>query len=71
VDNLAPKMRQKVLRGKGDESSDDDDVSEGDEIQGSASWGKKKKTYWEGDTGDLEIGQDVADADDEEAAVKV
>ena len=33
-------------------------------------WGKKK-TYWSGDTADLEIGQDVQDAEDEEEAAEV
>lgn len=31
-------------------------------------WGKKKKNYYAGDTADLEIGQDIEDAIDEEAA---
>lgn len=33
-------------------------------------WGKKK-AYWSGDTADLEIGQDVQDAEDEEEAAEV
>ena len=33
-------------------------------------WGKKK-AYWSGDTADLEIGQDVQDAEDEEDAAEV
>ena len=36
-----------------------------------ASWGKKKKNYWEGDTADLEIGQEFEDAQDEEEEAKV
>jgi U3 small nucleolar RNA-associated protein 3 len=43
-------------------SSDEDDASE--EIN--ESWGKKKSQYWSGDTADLEIGQDIEDAEDEE-----
>jgi hypothetical protein len=33
-------------------------------------WGKRSE-YWTGDTADLEIGQDFADAEDEERAAKV
>lgn len=73
VNNLDPKMKQRVLRKKGEESdeeeqdSNEDDDSDDDQQE---SWGKKKKTYWEGDTGDLEIGQDFEDAEDEEAAAQ-
>ena len=46
--------------------SDDDDEEEEQE----EGWGKKK-AYWSGDTADLEIGQDVQDAEDEEEAAEV
>ena len=73
VNNLDPKMRQAVMRKAGRKgAADGDDSGSDDDIGGVAnkeeSWGKKKKTYWEGDTGDLEIGQDFEDAEDEEAA---
>ena len=46
-------------------SSDDEEENEQEE-----GWGKKK-AYWSGDTADLEIGQDVQDAEDEEEAAEV
>ena len=46
-------------------SDEDDDEEEQEE-----GWGKKK-AYWSGDTADLEIGQDVQDAEDEEEAAEV
>jgi hypothetical protein len=60
-------MRQKI-RGTGapDDDSDDDDDDDG---EGDDSWGKKK-TYYTGDTADLEIGQEFQDAEDEEEAAK-
>ena len=48
--------------GGSDDSDESDDAGEDD------NWGRKKKQYWQGDTADLEIGQDIADAEDEEAA---
>jgi len=56
-----------------DFSSDDDDL---DDIREQANkvnvmnWGKKKKDYYHGDTADLEIGQEVEDAELEEKAGK-
>lgn len=44
-----------------------DEESEEEKEEG---WGKKK-AYWSGDTADLEIGQDVQDAEDEEEAAEV
>jgi hypothetical protein len=69
-------MRRRVLQKKGAQDEDDDsdlagrsdDDEEGDEREDG--WGKKKKVYWDGDTADLEIGQDIQDAEDEEEAAK-
>jgi hypothetical protein len=47
------------------DESDEESVEEKEE-----GWGKKK-AYWSGDTADLEIGQDVQDAEDEEEAAEV
>lgn len=47
--------------------SDSDEEEEEEQEEG---WGKKK-AYWSGDTADLEIGQDVQDAEDEEEAAEV
>lgn len=71
VDNLPAKLRQKVLMG-GSSADDDDDLIDDDEEEEENydRWGKKK-TYWTGDTADLEIGQDVQDAEDEEKAAMV
>ena len=71
VDNLPAKLRQKVLMG-GSSAEDDDDLIDDDEEEEDNydRWGKKK-TYWTGDTADLEIGQDVQDAEDEEKAAMV
>ena len=48
-------------------SANSDEESEEEKTEG---WGKKK-AYWSGDTADLEIGQDVQDAEDEEEAAEV
>jgi hypothetical protein len=62
---------RKGSRAKDDDDDDDDDDDEdSDEDDKPEKWGKKK-TYWTGDTADLEIGQDVEDAEDEERAAKV
>mmetsp|Transcript_23971 Transcript_23971/g.40772 ORF Transcript_23971/g.40772 Transcript_23971/m.40772 type:complete len:739 (+) Transcript_23971:75-2291(+) len=70
VDKLPAHLRQKVIMKKGeggdDSDSDDSEDEEGDETSG---WGKKKN-FWSADTADLEIGQDVQDAEDEEEAAK-
>jgi U3 small nucleolar RNA-associated protein 3 len=49
-------------------SSDDDDEEE--EMEDVRDWGKKKASYYNGDTADLEIGQDEEDAYLEEEAAK-
>jgi hypothetical protein len=80
VNNLPANLRQQVLKkeaaarrrkaGEAVEESDEGDSDaedSGDEEEG---WGRKKKTYWEGDTADLEIGQDMDDAIEEEAAAQ-
>ncbi len=77
ADNLPASLRQKVLLGKtnfdsdddgdGSGSSGDDDNDDDAGVKGVTSWGKKK-SYYTGDTADLEIGQDVQDAIDEEEA---
>jgi hypothetical protein len=74
VDNLPANLRQKVLLGQTDFQSDDED-SDGDDDEedggkqgfSGISWGKKK-SYYTGDTADLEIGQEMEDAIDEEEA---
>lgn len=68
LQNLPPSLRQKALMGGAqDESSEDEEELEEETEKG---WGSKK-AYWSADTTDLEIGQDVQDAEDEEAAAKV
>jgi U3 small nucleolar RNA-associated protein 3 len=49
-------------------SSDDDDEEE--DMEDVRDWGKKKAAYYNGDTADLEIGQDEEDAYLEEEAAK-
>lgn len=49
-------------------SSDDDDEEE--DMEDVRDWGKKKASYYNGDTADLEIGQDEEDAYLEEEAAK-
>ena len=68
VNALPAKMRQKVLSKEAYESSDDEEAGEGEETSG---WGKKKAAYYSADTTDLEIGQDIEDAKDEEEAAMV
>ena len=54
-----------------DESADDDDDDESNADDGLAlQWGRSKKRMYGGDVADLEIGQDVQDAYDEETAVQ-
>lgn len=67
IDQLPAELRQRALYG-GVGQEDDDEEQEEDEDDDR--WGKKK-TYWSGDTADLEIGQDIEDAEDEETAAKV
>ena len=75
LDNLDPQLRQKVIMGRGGEESESEEEEEDEEdavdgLRESSGWGKKSN-YWSGDTADLEIGQDVEDAEDEEEAAKV
>jgi U3 small nucleolar RNA-associated protein 3 len=51
-------------------SSDDDDDDDQMEEEGVTDWGRKKSSYFGGDTADLEIGQDEEDAYLEEEAAK-
>lgn len=71
VDNLPADLRQRVRMGKteDDDEDEEDDMEEGDDSLSHtlSGWGKKSN-YYSGDTADLEIGQDQADAEDEEAA---
>lgn len=54
------------------DSNESDSASESETEEADAGdWGKKKNTYWSGDTADLEIGQEIQDAEDEEAAAMV
>ncbi len=51
--------------------ADGDSMSEeSEDDEQNSSWGNKKSVYWSGDTADLEIGQDVKDAEDEEVAAQ-
>jgi hypothetical protein len=51
--------------------NDEDDEEENDNMGNTAfDWGKRKAAYYQGDTADLEIGQDVDDAFLEEEAAK-
>lgn len=77
MDNLPTKLRQQIRKkaendkrrkaGMEVESEEDSEEEESEQEEG---WGKKKKTYWQGDTADLEIGQEMDDAIEEEEAVK-
>jgi hypothetical protein len=64
VDNLDPKIRQRIMLGDAADSSSDDEEDSDDDAN---NWGRKKN-YYNGDTADLEIGQNVQDAEDEEVA---
>lgn len=72
MDKLPAHLRQKVVMQKGEGDGSDSDESESDEDAGdeTSGWGKKKN-FWSADTADLEIGQDVQDAEDEEEAAMV
>lgn len=52
------------------DSDDDDDDDEEWPMEDVRDWGKRKATYYSGDTADLEIGQDEEDAYLEEEAAK-
>jgi U3 small nucleolar RNA-associated protein 3 len=68
LDNLPPEARHKILNGRkleGEDGSDDEDDDDDE-----SGWGRKKSSYWSADTADLEIGQDIQDAEDEEVAAK-
>ena len=78
AEQLPDDIKRKVLGRKklksGNRISDDEeeeDDDEDDEDGAAASWGRKKQTYWSGDTADLEIGQEMEDAEEEEAAAQV
>ena len=72
LENLPLEARNKILSGKKITQEDySDDIGEdGDSEDEDEGWGRKKSNYYSGDTADLEIGQDVQDAEDEEEAVK-
>jgi signal recognition particle GTPase len=64
-------MKRNILLGKKVDTSDllnkdDEDEEDEDDLK---KWGKKK-TYWTGDTADLEIGQEMEDAEAEEEAAR-
>lgn len=61
-------MKQRILRGDAGDAEDSMSEGDGSDSEEEEGWGKKKKAYWSGDTADLEIGQDVQDAEDEEEA---
>jgi U3 small nucleolar RNA-associated protein 3 len=67
VDNLPLAMRTKIrsktpiVESEEEEEEEDEDAAQ--------RWGKKKE-YWTRDTADLEIGQEFADAEDEEEAAQ-
>eukprot|EP00977_Amphora_coffeiformis_P011017 scaffold2632_cov158-Amphora_coffeaeformis.AAC.9 len=77
-DNV-PKRKQSSPHSKNDEegsedeeglSSDDDDDDEAAPLKNVRDWGKQKTDYYNGDTADLEIGQEEDDALVEEEAAK-
>jgi hypothetical protein len=61
-------MKRNILLGKKVDTSDllNKDEEDEDDLK---KWGKKK-TYWTGDTADLEIGQEMEDAEAEEEAAR-
>lgn len=69
VDKLPAHLRQKVImkNNKDDDNDSEDDESEEEVADETSGWGKRKN-FWSGDTADLEIGQDIEDAEDEEDA---
>ena len=69
VNKLPSQMKRKVLSGNNDVSDDEEDGNDANKRK-DESWGKKKSVYYTGDTADLEIGQDMADAEEEEEAAK-
>ncbi len=70
VHNLPSDLKRGILNKKQTIEDDEDDDDEDDEDDPkSKKWGKKK-TYWTGDTADLEIGQEIEDAYAEEEAAK-
>ena len=79
VSNLPAHLRQQVLkkeaaakrRRAGEDVPESEEEDEEDSEEEEEGWGRKKKTYWEGDTADLEIGQEMEDAMDEEEAAEV
>ena len=72
-DGAQPRDAQQLTKGDSSSSDDDDDDDESnddDELQDVRDWGKRKSSYYHGDTADLEIGQDQEDAFLEEQAAK-
>ena len=66
---------RKPLQESDDEGSEEDDDSSIDGFDENAepdllNWGKRKRDYYHGDTADLEIGQEVEDAELEEEGAK-
>jgi len=81
AENLPAHLRQKVLMGQeidvdaevgsSDSDYDDDEGGEAARKRILEGWGKKKN-YYDGDTADLEIGQELQDAyNEEEAAIEL
>lgn len=73
IDEPADKKQRRDVESSDEEpSSDSDDEDEILEMEDSdvRDWGRKKSSYYHGDTGDLEIGQDEDDAFLEEEAAK-
>jgi hypothetical protein len=70
VEKLPAHLRQKVIMQKGEGDGSDSEESEEEAGEETSGWGKKKN-FWSADTADLEIGQDVQDAVEEEEAAMV
>mmetsp|Transcript_11287 Transcript_11287/g.14692 ORF Transcript_11287/g.14692 Transcript_11287/m.14692 type:complete len:677 (+) Transcript_11287:59-2089(+) len=63
---------KKSKQTSGDDSSGSEGESNEEETGDLKSWGRSKKIYYSGDTADIEIGQDIEDAlDEEEAALEL
>eukprot|EP00612_Vaucheria_litorea_P008467 CAMPEP_0171481664 /NCGR_PEP_ID=MMETSP0946-20130122/6923_1 /TAXON_ID=109269 /ORGANISM="Vaucheria litorea, Strain CCMP2940" /LENGTH=182 /DNA_ID=CAMNT_0012013365 /DNA_START=67 /DNA_END=611 /DNA_ORIENTATION=+ len=63
------RVAKKAYLGEKNETSDEEgDFSDDEEWEKfkKSNWGVKKKNYYDGDTGDLEIGQEFKDAEEEE-----
>ena len=66
VKQLDPRMQQKLKSKQplADEDDEDDEAAMKAELSKKDRWGKKKQ-YYDGDTADLEIGQDFGEAEEE------